>query len=74
MRPMTLKEFLPGYSRSKRPLNIILPSAKRLIANKIVCTALKNLGTTVGQESEVDQSFDNDLYIRNLAAKAKGKK
>ena len=71
-KPLTLKEFLPGYSCSRKPLKIISPSAKRMINNKVVATELKNLGTTVGHESKVKHSFDNDAYIKSLAEQAKG--
>ena len=70
--PLTLQEYIPEYNcpRMRRQLNIISPSAKRLIAQKLVTTALKNLGNTVGMESEMNTSFDHDFYIRDLAARA----
>ena len=58
--PLTLQQYIPEYNhpRMRRWLNIISPSAKRLIAQKLVTTALKNLGNMVGIESEMNTSFD----------------
>ena len=74
IKPLTLQEFLPGYTHSWYHLTIISPSAKQKIAQKIAEKALQNLGKTVAQAAEVNTSFDHDLYIKSLAERAaKGK-
>ena len=74
IKPLTLQEFLPGYTHSHHHLTIISPSAKQKIAQKIAEKALQQLGKTVAQSAEVNTSFNHDSYIKSLAERAaKGK-
>ena len=74
IKPLTLQEFLPGYTHSWHCLTIISPSAKKKIAQTIAEKALQTLGKTVAQAAEVNTSFDHDSYIQSLAERAaKGK-
>ena len=74
IKPLTLQEFLPGYTHSWHHLTIISPLAKQKIAQKIAEKALQNLGKTVAQAAEVNTSFDHDSYIQSLTERAaKGK-
>ena len=70
-RDFDLKKVLPGCSRSCRHVTFVSPGAKRQLAHNIVSSALKHLGTVVGNVSKQDQSFDKDDYIRHLGQKAK---
>ena len=70
IKPLTLQEFLPGYTHSQHHLTIISPSAKQKIAQKIAEKALPNLGKTIVHAAEVNTSFDHDSYIESLAERA----
>ena len=74
IKPLTLQEFLPGYTHSQHCLTIISPWVKQKIAQKIAEKALQNLGKTVAQAAEVNTSFDHDSYIKSLAERAAKRK